>query len=120
MGNRSHGRCIQILALQASRLLQSARHAETSIVVLVVGLVVVAVRRTHIRGVVVERPATQHTATRPSPSGIEVYQKYVGEAARVERLSSIVYRAANDALADMTQVRPQSIECRSPFVGRLE
>lgn len=88
---------MQILAMQASRLLQSARHTETSVVVLVVGLVVVAVRRTHIGCVVVERPATQHAATRPLPSGIEVYQINDVITGRVKRLSSIVFRAANDA-----------------------
>ena len=38
---------MQILASQTFRLLQSARHAETSVVVLVVGLVVVAYLTTY-------------------------------------------------------------------------
>ena len=53
-----------------NRLSQSARHAETVVVVAVVRLVVVAVGRPRILRVVVERPATQHPACRPAPSGI--------------------------------------------------
>ena len=50
------------------RLPQSARRTKTVVVVTVLGLVVVAGGRPRILRVVVERPAAQHAAFRPSPS----------------------------------------------------
>ena len=60
---------LRIPAKQTWRLLQSAGRPKTVIVVAVARLIVVAVGRPHILCVVVERPPTQHAASRPSPFG---------------------------------------------------
>ena len=55
--------CLRILARQGTR------RTETVVVVTVRRHIVVTVGRTHVRRLIVERAATQHTATRSSPSG---------------------------------------------------
>jgi hypothetical protein len=58
-----------------------------AVVVTVIRLIVVAVRRTHIRCVIVERPATQHAATRPLPPGIVFATSHLG---RLHRTTIVV------------------------------
>src|SRR5262249_56821472 len=60
---RSAGRCLRILARQGTR------RTEADIVVTVRRHVPVTVGRADVRRLIVERAATQHTATRSSPSG---------------------------------------------------
>jgi hypothetical protein len=54
---------------------QGTRRTETVVVVPVRRHIVVTVGRTHVRRLIVERAATQHTATRSSPSGSRLYRR---------------------------------------------
>ena len=62
---------LEVLRVRASNsgLPQSARRPKTIVVVAVIGLIVVAVRRAQVVRLIVERPGTQHPASRPSPFG---------------------------------------------------
>ncbi len=60
---------LRIPAWQASCLPQSAGRTETNVVVPVRRLIVVTVGGTDVRRLIVERPATQQTATQSPPSG---------------------------------------------------
>ena len=75
-------------------LQQGTRRAETVIVVTVLGLVPVTVGRTHVRRLIVERAATQHTANRSSPSGRRLYQE---DRQPVDTCRPVVHGQANSS-----------------------
>ena len=68
LGTLRGGNALEFWQSKHKGLQQGTRRAETVIVVTVRRHVVVTVGRTHVRRLIVERAATQHTANRSSPS----------------------------------------------------